>query len=128
MLSKTLRLPENEATLSAYTVPADDTGIINNYILFIYNLLLILLFNLGHSYQYEWSLISKTQGSGQAVSMNDQNGSTLKLSHLVEGLYTFKVTVTGTGTFGETQANVTVLPRKFCFYNSVVHGIDYCFD
>jgi len=44
--------------------------------------------------------------------MNDQNGSTLKLSHLVEGLYTFKVTVTGTGAFGETQANVTVLLRK----------------
>lgn len=44
--------------------------------------------------------------------MNDQNGSTLKLSNLVEGLYTFKVTVTGTGAFGETQANVTVLLRK----------------
>lgn len=44
--------------------------------------------------------------------MNDQNGSILKLSHLVEGLYMFKVTVTGTGAFGETQANVTVLPRK----------------
>lgn len=26
VLSKTVRLPENEATLSAYTVPADDTG------------------------------------------------------------------------------------------------------
>ncbi|XP_026816295.1 dyslexia-associated protein KIAA0319-like protein isoform X1 [Rhopalosiphum maidis] len=88
VLSKTVRLPENEATLSAYTVPADDTG---------------------HSYQYEWSLISKTQGSGQTVSMNDQNGSTLKLSNLVEGLYMFKVTVTGTGAFGEAQANVTVL-------------------
>jgi len=49
--------------------------------------------------------------------MNDQNGSTLKLSHLVEGLYTFKVTVTSTGTFGETQANVTVLPRKL--YNKI---------
>lgn len=47
--------------------------------------------------------------------MNDQNGSTLKLSHLVEGLYTFKVTVTGTSAFGETQANVTVLPRKFVY-------------
>lgn len=91
VLSKTLRLPENEATLSAYTVPADDTG---------------------RSYQYEWSLISKTQGSGQTVSMNDQNGSTLKLSNLVEGLYMFKVTVTSTGTFGETQANVTVLPPQ----------------
>lgn len=77
-----------------------------------------MLFYVGHSYQYEWSLISKTQGSGQAVSMNDQNGSTLKLSHLVEGLYTFKVTVTGTGVSGETQANVTVLPRKFCLYIS----------
>jgi len=28
VLSKTLRLPENEATLSAYTVPADDTGML----------------------------------------------------------------------------------------------------
>lgn len=84
--------------------------------------ILSFTFNLGHSYQYEWSLISKTQGSGQTVSMNDQNGSTLKLSHLVEGLYMFKVTVTGTGAFGETQANVTVLPRKFYNY---LH-ITYC--
>ncbi|XP_050549172.1 dyslexia-associated protein KIAA0319-like protein [Daktulosphaira vitifoliae] len=91
VLSKTVRLPENEVTLSAYTVPADETG---------------------HSYQYEWSLISKTQGSGQTVSMNDQNGSTLKLSHLVEGLYTFKVTVTSTSTSGEAQTNVTVLPPQ----------------
>jgi len=111
-LSKTVRLPENEATLSAYTVPADDTGII--YCLLLWNVHYNVKFNndLGHSYQYEWSLISKTQGSGQTVSMNDQNGSTLKLSNLVEGLYTFKVTVTGTGAFGETQANVTVLLRK----------------
>jgi len=71
-----------------------------------------LYYDSGHSYQYEWSLISKTQGSGQTVSMNDQNGSTLKLSHLVEGLYMFKVTVTGTSAFGEAQANVTVLPRN----------------
>lgn len=28
VLSKTLRLPENEATLSAYIVPADDTGML----------------------------------------------------------------------------------------------------
>lgn len=115
VLSKTLRLPESEATLSAYTVPADDTGMCYNlYIVFDFSSILIMILanDLGHSYQYEWSLISKTQGSGQTVSMNDQNGSTLKLSHLVEGLYTFKVTVTGTGAFGETQANVTVLPRE----------------
>lgn len=118
-MSKTLRLPENEATLSAYTVPADDTGV---FILLINSCVYILLnlyHDLGHSYQYEWSLISKTQGSGQTVSMNDQNGSTLKLSHLVEGLYMFKVTVTGTGAFGETQANVTVLPRKFLQLNLI---------
>lgn len=121
VLSKTLRLPENEATLSAYTVPADDTGIPRIIMYYLFVILKFVLFNIGHSYQYEWSLISKTQGSGQAVSMNDQNGSTLKLSHLVEGLYTFKVTVTGTGTFGETQANVTVLPRKFYFYISIAH-------
>lgn len=44
--------------------------------------------------------------------MNDQNGGSLKLSHLIEGVYTFKVTVTAPGAYGETTANVTVLPRK----------------
>lgn len=113
-------MPENEATLSAYTVPADETGMLL-IVIHIFGhvcILILLIFDLGHSYQYEWSLISKTQGSGQTVSMNDQNGSTLKLSHLVEGLYMFKVTVTGTGAFGETQANVTVLPREFYKYKT----------
>lgn len=36
VLSKTLRLPENEATLSAYTVPADDTGKLIEFIHFLF--------------------------------------------------------------------------------------------
>nr|CAD7198983.1 unnamed protein product [Timema douglasi] len=44
--------------------------------------------------------------------MNDQNGGTLKLSNLIEGLYTFKVSVSSPGAYGETLANVTVLPPK----------------
>jgi len=45
--------------------------------------------------------------------MNDQNGETLKLSHLIEGLYMFKVSVSAPGAYGETYANVTVLPREY---------------
>lgn len=45
--------------------------------------------------------------------MTDQNESTLKLSNLVAGLYTFKVAVSGDGAYGETFANLTVLPRKY---------------
>lgn len=41
------------------------------------------------------------------------NSPTLKLYHLIEGLYSFKVTVTAPdGSVGETAAKVTVLPRK----------------
>lgn len=42
----------------------------------------------------------------------DQNGGTLKLSNLSEGLYMFKVGVSGPGVYGEAFANVTVMPRK----------------
>lgn len=45
--------------------------------------------------------------------MTDKNGDSLKLSHLVEGVYMFNVTVSAPGAYGETNANVTVLPRTF---------------
>jgi hypothetical protein len=48
--------------------------------------------------------------------MNDQNGETLKLSHLIEGLYMFKVSVSAPGAYGEAYANVTVLPREYHQY------------
>jgi hypothetical protein len=50
--------------------------------------------------------------------MNDQNGETLKLSHLIEGLYMFKVSVSAPGAYGETYANVTVLPREYHQFSS----------
>lgn len=66
-------------------------------------------------YSYKWTPLSQPEGSSGTVSENQ--GGTLKLSHLTEGLYTFKVTVSAPGEFGETEANVTVLPRKiFDFY------------
>ncbi|XP_039275783.1 dyslexia-associated protein KIAA0319-like [Nilaparvata lugens] len=90
-LSKEVRLPESEATLSVYTVPAEQPG---------------------EHYNYVWTLISKPEGSSSGATMNDQNGGTLKLSNLSEGVYTFKVTVSAPGVYGETLANVTVLPKK----------------
>ncbi|XP_075210094.1 dyslexia-associated protein KIAA0319-like protein [Lycorma delicatula] len=90
-LSKEVRLPENEATLSAYTVPAEQPG---------------------EHYNYVWTLISQPEGSSNGGTMNDQNGNTLKLNNLSEGVYTFKVTVSAPGAYGEALANVTVLPRK----------------
>lgn len=43
----------------------------------------------------------------------DKNGETLKLSNLSEGVYEFKVAVSGPGVYGEALANVTVMPRKY---------------
>jgi hypothetical protein len=90
VVSKEVRLPENEVTLSAYTVPAPQPG---------------------EQYKYEWILLSQP-GGGNSGTMNDQNGETLKLSNLIEGLYKFKVSVSAQGAYGVTYANVTVLPRK----------------
>ncbi|XP_049856046.1 dyslexia-associated protein KIAA0319-like protein isoform X1 [Schistocerca gregaria] len=90
VISKEVRLPENEVTLSAYTVPAEQTG---------------------EHYKYEWTLLSQPEGDSSGT-MNDQNGGTLKLSHLTEGLYRFKVSVSSPTAYGETFANVSVLPPK----------------
>ncbi|XP_071632449.1 dyslexia-associated protein KIAA0319 [Temnothorax longispinosus] len=88
-VSKEVRLPENEVTLSAYTVPAE----------------------LGNQhYNYAWSLLS--QPEGHTGTMTDQNRVTVKLSNLSEGLYTFKVAVSSPNAYGEAYANVSVLPPK----------------
>ncbi|XP_023702907.1 dyslexia-associated protein KIAA0319-like protein isoform X3 [Cryptotermes secundus] len=89
-VSKEVRLPENEVTLSAFTVPAEQPG---------------------EHYKYEWTFLAQPEGVNSGI-MNDQNGETLKLSHLIEGLYMFKVSVSAPGAYGETYANVTVLPPK----------------
>lgn len=92
-VSKEVRLPENEVTLSAYTVPAERGT---------------------QHYNYAWSLLS--QPEGHTGTMTDQNRVTVKLSNLSEGLYTFKVAVSSPNAYGEAYANVSVLPRK-CFRN-----------
>lgn len=88
-VSKEVRLPENEVTLSAYTVPAERDN---------------------QHYNYAWSLLS--QPEGHTGTMTDQNRVTVKLSNLSEGLYTFKVAVSSPNAYGEAYANVSVLPRK----------------
>ncbi|KAK9507074.1 hypothetical protein O3M35_008896 [Rhynocoris fuscipes] len=90
VLSKQIRLPDNEVQLTASTIPADTLE--------------------KKRYNYKWTPLSQPEGSSGTVS--ETQGGTLKLSHLTEGLYTFKVTVSAPGEFGETEANVTVLPEK----------------
>lgn len=91
--SKTVRLPEKEVTLAAYTIPDEKSS--------------------GDTYQYLWTLISQPSGQINGT-MSDQRKDHVKLSNLSEGLYKFKVIVTGTNinSYGETYANVTVLPEK----------------
>ena len=89
-VSKEVRLPENEVTLSAFTVPAEQGS---------------------EHYNYAWSLLS--QPEGHTGTMTDQNRNTVKLSNLSEGLYKFKVTVNSPSAYGEAYANVSVLPRMF---------------
>ncbi|XP_008933404.1 PREDICTED: dyslexia-associated protein KIAA0319 homolog, partial [Merops nubicus] len=60
------------------------------------------------AYIYEWSLISHPADYGG--EMERRHSQALKLSHLSEGLYAFKVTVSGENAFGEGFVNVTVKP------------------
>lgn len=105
-VSKEVRLPENEVTLSAYTVPAERGN---------------------QHYNYAWSLLS--QPEGHTGTMTDQNRITVKLSNLSEGLYTFKVAVSSPNAYGEAYANVSVLPREYflCLFPFItrIHNINY---
>lgn len=91
VVSKEVRLPEKEVTLAAFTVPDEESS--------------------NTKYKYLWTLINQPK-SPMNGTISDQSQSKVKLSNLSEGLYTFKVTVTGDGTYGEAMANVTVLPEK----------------
>lgn len=83
--NKEVKLPTNEVSLTASVIPppADD-----------------------EKYQYEWTSLHKPEGSS---AVKEQNGESLQLKNLNEGLYNFKVTVTGPESYGETFVNVTVL-------------------
>lgn len=91
VVSKTVRLPEKEATLIAYTIPDEQ--------------------NSGDAYKYLWSLISQPSDAVNGT-MSDQAKDKIVLKNLSEGLYQFKVVVTGSTLKGEAYANVTVLPEK----------------
>lgn len=91
VVPKTVQLPDNKATLSAFPVPDEQTS--------------------GVPYKYSWSLISQPSGDVNGT-MSDKTKSEIELSNLSEGLYRFKVVVSGKGWHGEAMANVTVEPRK----------------
>ncbi|XP_066480881.1 dyslexia-associated protein KIAA0319 homolog [Tiliqua scincoides] len=60
------------------------------------------------AYNYEWSLLSCPEDyNGE---MEDRYSQTLKLSHLPEGTYAFKVMVSTDNAYGEGLVNVTVQP------------------
>lgn len=89
--NKVLQLPdENQVTLKAFVLQGekkDDT------------------------YHFDWSLEAHPENA-ESGTMEGKNTDTLKLSHLIAGLYTFRVQVTGTNEFGEAYVNVTVNPPK----------------
>lgn len=68
-MNKEVRLPENEVTLSAYTIPN---------------------VNSDKTYEFTWTLVSQPE-RGNIGTMTEQTGGTIKLSQLTEGLYRFKV-------------------------------------
>lgn len=90
-VSKTVQLPDNRAKLAAFPVPDERTS--------------------GVAYNYSWSLISQPKGDVNGT-MSDKTKSEIELTNLAEGLYRFKVVVTGKGWLGETIANITVIPVK----------------
>lgn len=91
VVSKEVRLPDREVILSAFTIPDEKISLTK--------------------YKYLWSLISQPSGNVNGT-MSDQTKDNIKLSNLSEGLYRFKVEVSGNSSYGEAYANVTVSPEK----------------
>ncbi|XP_046396275.1 dyslexia-associated protein KIAA0319-like protein isoform X2 [Ischnura elegans] len=93
VMSQTVRLPENEVTLSAFVIPSEKPG---------------------EHYSYEWTLLSRPGADEVADTgtMQDKNGPNLRLRNLKEGFYSFQVVVSGPDAIGKQVANVTVLPPK----------------
>ncbi|XP_067665958.1 dyslexia-associated protein KIAA0319-like protein [Haliotis asinina] len=87
--NKIITLPENTVTLSAFVLPKPLKD--------------------EDPYHYEWSLVTGPEGS-ETGTMEGKNTDTLKLSKLIAGLYTLKITVTGENKYGEAVVTVTVQP------------------
>lgn len=91
VVSKTVQLPERKVALAAYPVPDEAAS--------------------GVVYNYTWSLISQPSGDVNGT-ISDKTKKQIELQNLSEGLYRFKVMVSGKGWLGETFANVTVVPER----------------
>lgn len=89
--SKNIQLPVNEASLSALVIPDESIT--------------------GDKYNYLWALVAKP-ASDINGTITDQTKNIVKLSNLSEGVYSFKVTVSGNHTFGEGYSNVSVSRAK----------------
>ena len=91
--NKEVQLPEDQASLSAYTVPKEGAQ---------------------DPFKYEWKLISSPSSEPSHAIEEGAKTQTLKLSKLVQGVYVWKVIVTSEKPpgYGEAKANVTVLPAK----------------
>jgi len=85
-MAQDIRLPQSEVDLSAYTVPAEGPG---------------------EPYNYKWELVS--QPTDSTGTMQNAASSKLSLARLSQGLYQFKVTVTGNGAQGVGFGNISVL-------------------
>lgn len=91
VVSKIVQLPERKVALAAYPVPDEDTS--------------------GVVYNYTWSLIAQPTGDVNGT-ISDKTKKKIELQNLSEGVYRFKVVVSGKGWLGETFANVTVVPER----------------
>lgn len=87
--SKNIQLPENEASLTANVENENEND----------------------KFSFLWSLVDKPENDKNGT-ITDQTRKTVKVSNLSEGLYRFKLTVTGQNSYGETNVNLTVLPAK----------------
>ncbi|XP_046548789.1 dyslexia-associated protein KIAA0319-like protein [Haliotis rubra] len=87
--NKIITLPENTVTLSAFVLPKPLKD--------------------EDPYHYDWSLVTFPEGA-ETGTMEGKNTDTLKLSKLIAGLYTLKITVTGENKYGEAVVTVTVQP------------------
>lgn len=85
--SKNIQLPDNEASLSAKVSPDEK--------------------DIGDKYTYSWVLVQKPEKDTNGT-ITDQTKETVKLSNLSEGLYRFKLTISGTNSYGEAFSNITV--------------------
>lgn len=91
VVSKIVQLPENKAALAAYPVPDEGTN--------------------GIKYNYTWTLISQPAGDNNGT-ISGKAKKKIEMQNLSEGIYQFKVVVSGEGWLGEAFANVTVLPER----------------